>query len=350
MAEESGVADVVIVPKFDMQCHESKMTRKDVKNLSLTEKVIDLHPVPSELLFGAGLATTWEFLGFFLVFKDTGGNVVTMKNYYSSPPPLSVDQPIPDKTDSQREVEVEDPKVVTAREKKKAQVARAAAKRKESKKRGNDEGGSSRVKKRKGPEVISLHSGDDDGTPRAPNDERRSLSYSPHGWINKFVHHFANVKVNQGVKENKGAEGSPPCIEAFVNMSRIPIHPAKEWVFFSKKNADESSHPEQHFSTDAPASRPRQILTSRNIEEGESSRGAYVYIPQWAIPLRCRVDTPEWCRVLMVHLAPPAAQEESNALTNDVALQRAWLDMVLELWKFMAMVVVCGGSMVVKWW
>ncbi|GJX51402.1 hypothetical protein Tco_0278247 [Tanacetum coccineum] len=26
------------------------------------------------------------------------------------------------------------------------------------------------------------------------------------------------------------------------------------------------------------------------------------------------------------------------------------LDMVLEFWKFMAMVVVCGGSMVVKWW
>ncbi|GKE36171.1 hypothetical protein Tco_1455493, partial [Tanacetum coccineum] len=25
------------------------------------------------------------------------------------------------------------------------------------------------------------------------------------------------------------------------------------------------------------------------------------------------------------------------------------LDMVLEFWKFMAMVVVCGGSMVVKW-
>ncbi|GJR89343.1 hypothetical protein Tco_0213354 [Tanacetum coccineum] len=30
-------------------------------------------------------------------------------------------------------------------------------------------------------------------------------------------------------------------------------------------------------------------------------------------------------------------------------LKRIWLDMVLELWKFVAMVVVCGGSMVVKW-
>ncbi|GJW01705.1 hypothetical protein Tco_1556956 [Tanacetum coccineum] len=196
MAEESGVADVVVVPKFDMQCHESNMTGKDVKNLvrkynvlldlhpcaptegwtmdklsddhiglgimptdegmersifvyrpeghpghdsdvydafsdndfsiqdvqSLTEMVIDLRHVPFGLLFGAGLATTWEFLGFFPVFKDTG--VVTMSEYLRFPflsgasfmkgavipanhlvgqnttPPLPVDQPIPDKTDS----------------------------------------------------------------------------------------------------------------------------------------------------------------------------------------------------------------------------------------------------------
>ncbi|GKB12631.1 hypothetical protein Tco_0846554 [Tanacetum coccineum] len=171
MAEESGVADIVVVPKFDMQCHESMMTGKDVKNLdegiersifvyrpeghpgqdpyvcdafsdndfsiqdvqSLTEMVIDLRHVPFELLFGAGLATTWEFPGFFPVFKDTGGNVVccflllsivTMSEYLRFPflsgasfvkgavipanhlvgqnttPPLSVDQPIPDNTDS----------------------------------------------------------------------------------------------------------------------------------------------------------------------------------------------------------------------------------------------------------
>ncbi|GJX62122.1 hypothetical protein Tco_0295022 [Tanacetum coccineum] len=53
-------------------------------------------------------------------------------------PPFLVDQPIPDKTDNQQEVEVKDPKVVAAREKKKAQVARAAAKKKEIKKMGNE--------------------------------------------------------------------------------------------------------------------------------------------------------------------------------------------------------------------
>ncbi|GJR72750.1 hypothetical protein Tco_0085115 [Tanacetum coccineum] len=34
-----------------------------------------------------------------------------------------------------------------------------------------------------------------------------------------------------------------------------------------------------------------------------------------------------WCRELMVHLAPPAAQEESNALNNSTALERAWFSL-----------------------
>ncbi|GKF62016.1 hypothetical protein Tco_0182070 [Tanacetum coccineum] len=40
----------------------------------LTEQVVDLRPVPSGLLFLGGLATTWDFPGFRLVFKDTEGN------------------------------------------------------------------------------------------------------------------------------------------------------------------------------------------------------------------------------------------------------------------------------------
>ncbi|GKA47623.1 hypothetical protein Tco_0740506 [Tanacetum coccineum] len=41
---------------------------------TLTSQSIDIKPVPSGLLFHAGLATTWEFSGFLLVFKDTEGN------------------------------------------------------------------------------------------------------------------------------------------------------------------------------------------------------------------------------------------------------------------------------------
>ncbi|GJR62779.1 hypothetical protein Tco_1504941, partial [Tanacetum coccineum] len=41
---------------------------------TLTERVIDLRRVPSELLFQGGLATTWDFPGFRPIFKDTVGN------------------------------------------------------------------------------------------------------------------------------------------------------------------------------------------------------------------------------------------------------------------------------------
>ncbi|GJZ40446.1 hypothetical protein Tco_0587009 [Tanacetum coccineum] len=260
--------------------------------MTLTERVIDLRPVPPDLIFGAGLATTWDFPGFFPVFKDTGGNVVTMSEYLRFPflsgtsigkgdalppnnlvgqhttPPLLADQPISDKTDSQLEVEVENLKVIVAREKKRAQAARQLPKRKKTRGQMMKE------------EIALCDTGHDDGEPNAPGNENRLASHYPHGSVSE-----------------------------------------------PKTNADGSSHPlnceVENLSTGAPASQPKQILTGRNIEEGESSRGASMYVPQWVIPLRCRVDTPEWCRELMVHLAPPAAQEESNALTNEVALQRA---------------------------
>ncbi|GKD76815.1 hypothetical protein Tco_1339436, partial [Tanacetum coccineum] len=41
---------------------------------ALTEKVIDLRLVPPRLLFSPGLATTWDFPGYFPTFKDTKGN------------------------------------------------------------------------------------------------------------------------------------------------------------------------------------------------------------------------------------------------------------------------------------
>ncbi|GJS70624.1 hypothetical protein Tco_0703465 [Tanacetum coccineum] len=213
--KESGVADVVVVPKFDMQCHESKMTGKDVKLLvrkynvpldlhpcaptkdrraipdamawrhhesdvydafrdndftiqdvySLTERVIDLRPVPSRLLYGAGLATTWEFPGYFPVFKDTGGNVVTMSEYLHFPLFLG-----------------------------------------------------------------------EDGEHRTLNDEGLSVSHSPQGSSNESTHHFVNVE------ENKSKE-SPPRMEPFVNLSGQTIHPPKEQVFVSEANVGKSSHP-----------------------------------------------------------------------------------------------------------
>nr|GEW73935.1 hypothetical protein [Tanacetum cinerariifolium] len=83
---------------------------------------------------------------------------------------------------------------------------------------------------------------------------RFTASHSPHGSMSEFVHHFVNV-------EEKKDQESPLCIEPFVNLSRKPIHPAKEPVFLSETNADRSSHPLNNLSTSAPTSQPREILT-----------------------------------------------------------------------------------------
>nr|GEX28649.1 transposase (putative), gypsy type [Tanacetum cinerariifolium] len=60
---DSDINDLVPEDGFSMQDMEA-----------LTERVIDLRPVPSGLLFQGGLATTWDYPGFHLIFKDTEGN------------------------------------------------------------------------------------------------------------------------------------------------------------------------------------------------------------------------------------------------------------------------------------
>ncbi|GKD12152.1 hypothetical protein Tco_1196559 [Tanacetum coccineum] len=122
--------------------------------------------------------------------------------------------------------------------------------------------------------------------PNILNDGNRSASHSPHGSVSESVHHFVNI-------EEKRDQESPPHVKPFVNLSRQPIHPTKEPVFLYETNADRSSHPLKNLSTGDPASQPREILTGQNIEEGESSQSDSVYVPRWAIPLRCRVDTLE---------------------------------------------------------
>nr|GFB08016.1 hypothetical protein [Tanacetum cinerariifolium] len=71
----------------------------------------------------------------------------------------------------------------------------------------------------------------------------------------------------------------------------------------------------------------RNAPQGANTEAGESSHRSVFYAPEWSIHRRCRVDTPMWCRELMVHLAPPVAQKESNALNNATALERAWFSL-----------------------
>ncbi|GKB10770.1 hypothetical protein Tco_0844693, partial [Tanacetum coccineum] len=144
--------------------------------ITLTHQPIDIRGIPSGLLFSAGLAITWEFPKFRPLFKDPEGNVVTMSEYLRLPflsgitikagealtdqdvipqhttTPLSADEQVPGKMDSQQRVEASNPKIVATRIRK----AHAAAKRKAEKNResegaGGSEGSSKRRKPSSGP-------------------------------------------------------------------------------------------------------------------------------------------------------------------------------------------------------
>ncbi|GJW74956.1 hypothetical protein Tco_0134326 [Tanacetum coccineum] len=280
MSEESGAADVVIFPKFDMQCHESLLSTKYVKILVRKYNVpLDLHPyAPTEgwmmdQLPKDHIGVSWKILLTFVpclpefslglglpllgiswlypCFQRYRRNVITMPEYLHLPFLSSVFV-VQGATFPANHL-VKDPKVVAAREKKRVQVARAAAKKKESRKRGNYEDGSSKTKKKK-------------------------ILASANGTLASLNHVSSPVPL-WTVAPAKQIKISPPPVEPFVNLSGEPVHPTKEPVFLSETNADRSSHPLNNLSTSDPVPQPREILTGQNIEEGKSSRSASVYIP-----------------------------------------------------------------------
>ncbi|GJR22200.1 hypothetical protein Tco_0970727 [Tanacetum coccineum] len=363
MSEEDQPVDVAALPKRaildamawrhqDLDVNdpapEDGFSALDVQ--ALTERVIDLRYVPFSLLFQGGLATTWDFPGFRLVFKDTEGNVIIMSKHLRFPfvfgatiekgialtsrdqrvqhtaPPLPVDQVIPDRTGHQKEVEVKDPKIIAIRERK----ARVAAKKIEKKKRGADEGEGSypKVKRKKTSAVWKDSSAASDyvsslepilkvnptrtrgenpseaAAANAESREDRSLHSSPHGSANHSVHDDTDVY---------GDEGTNSLRLSFIDQSGRNLNTVQTEVF--------QSSPGDHSVYPSPTDTRMASLTR---SEWESSRNPTCYVPEWFIHRRCRIDTPMWCRELMVHLAPPAAQEDSNSLNNATALERAW--------------------------
>nr|GEW54510.1 transposase (putative), gypsy type [Tanacetum cinerariifolium] len=339
--DRRAIPDAMVWRHYDSDVNDP--FPKDSFNASdvsmLTEQVVDLRPVPSGLLFMGWLATTWEFLGFHPVFKDIKGNVVTMSEYLRFPfmfgasiskgPPLtSQDQivqhttsPLPlgqnilAKTDHQKRVEVEDPKIVATQE----QKARVAAKKREKRWQGGDGGESSRLatKRKKtatrkdGPVAFEATpspkplrtlkpTGPSGGVAETAEPRKdRSPRVSPHGLANRSVHNYSDTHVNEGAGTLRLGTFGDPSGKAMtiVNTEVVQSSP---------------SHQSAHYS---------------NLEGGESSRRGSFYVLDWSIHQRCRLDTLAWCRELMVHLAPPATQEESNALNNVTALERAWFSL-----------------------
>nr|GEU43591.1 nucleotide-diphospho-sugar transferase [Tanacetum cinerariifolium] len=225
-----------------------------------TWEVVDIRPVPSGLLFKGWLATTWDFFGFRPIFKDTEGNVVTMFEYLRFPflsgasilkgpaltsqdqieqhttRPFSSNQNISEKTDHQKRVEVEDPKIVATRERK----ARAAAKKREKRRQGGGGDG-------------------DGGEGSHPATKRRKT-----------------IARKDGPDASEATSSSKPL--RTVNPTDL-----------SGAVAEIAEYP---IATQSAS--PSRSIQRGNVDEGESSRGGALYVPDWSIHQRCRLDTPTW--------------------------------------------------------
>ncbi|GJS03655.1 hypothetical protein Tco_0320163 [Tanacetum coccineum] len=269
----------------------------------LIEQVVDLWPLPSGLFFRRAS----HYMGF-----PWFSSLVTMSEYLHH----------------QKGVEVEDPKIVAIRER----TARAAAKKREKKRQGGDGGEGSRptTKRKKmvarkdgsaaseatsSPEPIqTINPTGPTGAvvETAESREDRSPCVSPSGSADYSVHNYSGIHHDNG-------EGEILRLGTSRDQSgRAMTHVDTEVV-----QPSPSPRTTYHSPVATQPASPLCPLQRGNAEVGESSRGGSLYVPDFSIHQRYRLDTPMWCQELMVHLAPPAAQEESNALNNAIALDQA---------------------------
>ncbi|GJZ14258.1 gypsy type transposase [Tanacetum coccineum] len=228
----------------------------------LIERVVDLRPVPSGLLFQGGLATTWYFPGFLPIFKDTEGNVVTMSEYLHFPflsgasiskgPALTSQDQIPQHTTRKHELPLR--------------------------------------KGKKGDKVVM---------------EGKALILQP--------------------REGK---------LLLVRMALLPLRLPHHRNLFELLTLLIPLHDNKKTDTlrlgtsgDQSGDQSGKVVTNVNTEVVQPS---LTYQSGYHSPIATQSASPprSFRRELMVHLAPPGVQEESNAFNNATALERAWFSLV----------------------
>ncbi|GKA82944.1 hypothetical protein Tco_0789692 [Tanacetum coccineum] len=243
--------------------------------------------------------------------------------------PLSVSQSLPEKTARLKEVEIPDPKIVSIRERK----ARAAAKKRAERKRaaGGEGGSKGKPKRRKvlcrlrwrkdsteeassasplrtvapNPSFL-LKDVDDAGTAESREDEH--VSVPPHD--------SANTTHNYTVDHDESFD------ESGEHGETVETHPADE------TRLTESLVPTRNLEKRAAQDLVpvvRSNLAGNRADEAESSRPGSVYVPEWTIHRRSRVDTPEECRELAWFSIARGAMAQTDALLRFEALYDAHL-------------------------
>ncbi|GJX49564.1 hypothetical protein Tco_0276409 [Tanacetum coccineum] len=288
--------------KRDMGSYSSTMKPSDVK--ALTHR----YNIPRDLIVDypeGNVITMSEYLRlpFLSGMTIEAGRALTAHDVIPqhTTPPLSSDEPIPAKTDSQRRVEASDPKIVATRVRK----AQAAAKRKAGKHKGSE--GTSGPEK--GSKRRKEQATDHIPCPTPLQTIEGVASDASRGENNKWVLGTGDDDFDDGVDEEIDLEGP----ERHVNdtTERVVL--------------DTESIP-------PVATRPD---TGKSIAQEETPmpdpllRGWFLlcyalFVPTWGIHQRSRVTTPEECRDLMANLTPPGVQEEMHLLDNNIVLDRAW--------------------------
>ncbi|GJV32914.1 hypothetical protein Tco_1393314 [Tanacetum coccineum] len=268
--------------------------------------------------------------------------------------PLSADEQVPGKTDSQQRVEASDPKIVATRIRKAhATTKRKAEKSRESEGAGGSEGSSKRRKPSSGP---------GEGDKEKPSDHIPCPTP-----LRTIVGVTSDVSRGDGVISPTQTQGD--------NLVEIPAHDsANTTTRLHEEHHDEHSGvlgnrdgnfdddvdeeidiegPDRHVSdttervvietepTPTAATRPdngKSIAQEETpmpdpLSKGVGADGAgsslppSLFVPSWGIHQRSRVTTPEECRDLMVNLIPPGVREEMNLLDNNIVLDRAWFSL-----------------------
>ncbi|GJX38064.1 hypothetical protein Tco_0251367 [Tanacetum coccineum] len=352
----------------DISDHAPKDGFDEDDVIALTSQPIDIRGIPSGLLFSAGLAITWEFPKSRPLFKDPKGNVVTMSEYLRLPflsgmtieaggalteqdvipqhttTPLSADEPVPGKTDSQQRVEASDPKIVATRIRK----AQAAAKRKAEKHRGSEgvggSKGSSKRRKEKpsdhipcptplrtieavtsdvsrGENVVSPTQAQGDNLLEIPAHDSANTTTRPceeHHDEHSGVLGNRDGSFDDDVDEEVDHEGPDRHVSDTTERDVIrteSIPPAATRPDTGKSISQEETP------------MPNPLPKGAGADEAGSSLPPSLFVPTWGIHQRSRVTTPKECRDLMVNLIPPGVREEMNLLDNNIVLDRAWFSL-----------------------
>ncbi|GJS52427.1 hypothetical protein Tco_0625789 [Tanacetum coccineum] len=255
--------------------------------------------------------------------------------------PLSDDEQVPGKTDSQQRVEASDPKIVATRIRK----AQAAAKRKAEKNRGSEgasgpEGGSKRRKEKSTDHIpcptplrtieavtSDVSRGENVASPTQAQGDNL-LEIPAHDSANTTTrpceeHHDEH----SGVLGDRGGNFDDD-VDEEVNLEGPDRHVSdttERVVIGTESIPTAATRPDNGKSiAQEETPMPDPLLRGVGADEAGSSLPPPLFVPTWGIHQRSRVTTPEECRDLMVNLIPPGVQEEMHLLDNNVVLDRAW--------------------------